>query len=104
MVRKLLFVLVLAASVMPVHKSGAVTPQRWFLSSAQDMESGDVEGLSVADDGTLSLAPVLEDVGETEEMFVWALAEDRQGRLFAATGNQGRVFIKEGTQAPRLFF
>ena len=104
MVRKLLFVLVLAASVMPVHKSGAVTPQRWFLSSAQDMESGDVEGLSVADDGTLSLAPVLEDVGETEEMFVWALAEDRQGRLFAATGNQGRVFIKEGTQTPRLFF
>ena len=84
--------------------SRGVSPQVWYIASAQEVEKGDVEGLSVGDDGVLTLAPTLEDLGETEEMFVWSLAEDQQGRIFAGTGNQGRLFVKEGAEAPRLFF
>lgn len=82
----------------------AVAPRVWFISSAADVEKGDIEGLSVGDDGSLGLAPTLEDLGETEEVFIWSLEEDQRGRIFAGTGNQGRLFVKEGTDAPRLFF
>ncbi len=92
------FALLLASS------GGAVSPQVWYISSASDVEKGDIEGLSVGDDGGLTLAPTLEDLGETEELFIWSLEEDRRGRILAGTGNQGRLFVKEGTEAPRLFF
>jgi hypothetical protein len=92
--------------VMILASSSAhgVSPKTWHITSAQDVESGNVEGLSVADDGTVTLAPVLEELGETGEMFVWALAEDKSGRVYAATGNQGRLYILEDGAQPRLLF
>jgi len=93
-----------AALMVAASASWAVRPSVWRIASAQEVEQGDVEGLSVGDDGTLALAPALDDLGETEELFVWALAEGRGGRIYAGTGNQGRVFVKEGDEPPRLVF
>ena len=82
----------------------AVVPKTWYIASAKDVERGDVEGLSVGDDGRMALAPTFEEIGDTEEAFVWSLAEDDRGRIYAATGTQGRLYLLEPGVVPELVF
>ncbi|MBN2288826.1 MAG: hypothetical protein JXQ83_05790, partial [Candidatus Glassbacteria bacterium] len=42
-------------------------------------------------DEDLSLAPGVNKLLDTGQPFVWCLAQDRRGRLYAATGHEGRV-------------
>lgn len=94
----------LTLSFLIAAPSHSVEPKRWHIASAGEFERGNVEGLSVSDEGWLTLAPEIEDIGETGELFIWDLAEDGAGRLYAATGNQGRLFVVEGDAEPRLLF
>ncbi len=59
-----------------------------------DLESalrGKLEGVSAAQDGTLSPSPRQEVFLEGDVPFVWALAPDGEGGVYAATGSEGRV-------------
>src|SRR5688572_24491223 len=76
--------------------ASAAQPQFWRIEGARDFLEGDTEGLSVDSEGRVRLAPSARALHDPEAPSVWALARDGQGRLYAATGNDGRVFRIEG--------
>ncbi len=73
----------------PVHSE---TTRRWEQGGYQDFRKGKANDISIRSDGMLMLAPRLEERFEPPAAFLWALAEDSQGNLFAAGGPQASVF------------
>jgi sugar lactone lactonase YvrE len=76
--------------------ASAAQPQFWKIEGARDFLDGDTEGLSVDSEGRVRLAPAARALHDPEAPSVWSLARDAGGRLYAATGNEGRVFRIEG--------
>lgn len=70
-----------------------VTTQIWEQQSQKDFESGKPEKVSLSSKGELMLAPQLDTFFEdTEELFIWCLAEDSKGNVYAGTGNAGKIY------------
>jgi hypothetical protein len=101
MIRRLALVscLVLAASAA----ARAAQPQFWRIEGARDFLDGTIEGLSVDSEGRVRLAPVTKPLYDPEVPFVWCLARDPKGTLFAGTGNDGKVFKIEGGKGTPFF-
>jgi len=76
--------------------ASAAQPQFWRIEGARDFLDGDTEGLSIDSEGRVRLAPVARPLHDPEAPSVWSLVRDSQGRIYAATGNEGRVFRIEG--------
>ncbi len=77
----------------------AVTTSYWEVRYQEQFDKGTPEGISIHSDGKLSLAPRFDLVADTEEPFVWCLAEDSRGNVYAGTGNNGKIFkISSGGQ------
>ena len=74
----------------------AAQPQFWKIEGAREFLDGDTEGLSVDSEGRVRLAPSVKPLHDPEAPSVWSLARDPQGRVYAGTGNEGRVFRIEG--------
>ena len=70
----------------------AALPTFWSLENQADFLGGEVEGLSIASDGAISLAPATRNLYEATDPFFWSLASDRQGNLYAGSGNDGKVY------------
>ncbi|MDA0747616.1 MAG: hypothetical protein O2954_13930 [bacterium] len=79
-------------------------PQVWNTQIQAEFASGELEHVSLTRDGVVLLAPELEEVADTGEAFVWALAEDRNGRLYVATGNEGKIFALDAKGKSTLLF
>ena len=80
----------------------AVQPKIWREDSQTAFEKGKVDGVSLTREGTVTLSSELNRVTETEEAFVWSLAEGPKGELYFGTGNQGRVYRVKRGGAPEL--
>lgn len=78
----------LAAAAPPAD---AAAPQFWKLEDARDFLDGDTEGLSIDSDGQVRLAPALRTLHDPEAPYVWSVARDGKGRVFAGSGNEGKV-------------
>lgn len=103
-IRRAFLLVALAISTLappPAHASSA----KFFQASTQtDFLKGDVENLSVDARGELTLGPATELVYETSAPFLWALAAQPDGTLFAGTGNEGKVFKIDPQGHGSLFF
>ncbi|MBT3605725.1 MAG: hypothetical protein HN521_21890, partial [Candidatus Latescibacteria bacterium] len=83
----------------------AVTPNIWKENSQIAFEKGEVVGLSLTRDGTVTLGPKWNLVADTAEDFVWSLVSDSKGTLYIGTGVEGRVYaLKAGSKIPELIF
>ena len=82
----LLSVFALATWVM------AGLPIFWTLESQPEFLTGEVDGLSIAHDGVISLAPATQSLYESTDPFFWSLVSDREGNLYAGSGNNGKVY------------
>ena len=91
---QLALTLVLMAAAATV--ASAAQPQFWKIEGAKEFLEGDTEGLSVDSEGRVRLAPAAKPLHDPEAPTVWSLVRDREGRVFAATGNEGRVFRIDG--------
>ena len=69
----------------------------------RDFLDGEIEGLSVASSGRLSLAPLVTPGPDLGAPAVWAIAIDNQGVLYAGTGNDGKILKVEG-RTSQVFF
>jgi sugar lactone lactonase YvrE len=70
-----------------------VTTQMWQQQHQKDFESGKPENVSLSSKGELMLAPKLDTFfGDTKEIYVWCLAEDSKGNIYAGTGNRGKIY------------
>lgn len=87
----LLYALVLLFTAAGAAPQASQT-SRWVLSTKADFLKGDLKGVSISSDGGLAPAPVLKEVFDSGEAFVYAAAADRAGNLYIGTGNNGRIF------------
>jgi len=78
----------------------------WETSSFEEFRRGELDNISLARTGEVMLAPQLEQVLtlEDQDLFVWALATDSRGNLYAGTGEQGRIFKITANGEVSLFF
>jgi len=66
--------------------------QRWVQTSFDDFEKGTVKGVAIRSDGVLELAPAFKAVATTPSAYIWAVASDAEGNVYAAAGSPGRIY------------
>ena len=83
-------VVFLSVHLLPVF---GVTTEIWEQQRQKDFESGKLENVSLSSKGEVMLTPKLEAFFEdTQEIYVWCLAEDSKGNIYAGTGNRGKIY------------
>jgi hypothetical protein len=80
----------------PASDSGSDRPvgrqlQTWRQSAAVDFAAGKFNGATVSANGELRLAPRLRRLVSSGETYVWSIANDNQGNLYAGTGTGGKI-------------
>ncbi|MCL5772805.1 MAG: hypothetical protein M1536_00295 [Firmicutes bacterium] len=73
------------------EKASISATKRWDSLNFHDFEKGAFTNISCTSDGILSLAPASTILHETNEPFIWSLACDSQGNIYAGTGNSGKI-------------
>ncbi|MGC2322307.1 MAG: hypothetical protein WA463_06720 [Terriglobales bacterium] len=64
----------------------------WKQSSFDDFEKGTAKGVAITSDGSLELAPAFKAVYTTPSTYLWSIAADGEGNVFAAAGAPARVY------------
>ncbi len=70
----------------------AATSTAWEVTGFSDFLKGRLKGLSLTADGLLRPGPSLKWSTSLDQPALWSLAAAPDGTVFAATGNQGKVF------------
>ena len=87
---KLFLCLLLAVSL--AQSVGAAEPQVWSVNSRSDVLRGDARGVSIDQDGTITLAPQFTETLKTGQQYIWSSALNRSGDLYVGTGPEGKIF------------
>jgi sugar lactone lactonase YvrE len=64
----------------------------WEQSKFDDLIKGTTKGVAVRSTGGLELAPAFTALSTTPSTYIWSIAADRDGNLFAAAGSPARVY------------
>ena len=64
----------------------------WTESDYPDFEKGNLKNLSLRSDGLVSLAPQFQEIYDTSSAYLWALARDSQGNLYAGGGPGAKLY------------
>jgi sugar lactone lactonase YvrE len=72
----------------------AVDTKTWQQGEMADFEKGTLTRLSLASDGRLALAPVMKEIFDPSVAFLWAVARDSKGNLYAGGGGLGGTKTK----------
>jgi sugar lactone lactonase YvrE len=75
-----------------IVSASAGGPVFWRVNTRAEIERGDARGVSIADNGALTLAPALVEVFDTKQAYIWSAAADKAGAVYLGTGHEGRVF------------
>ena len=67
----------------------AVETQVWEHSEQADFEKATLSKLSLSSEGRLTPAPVLREIHDPSVAFLWAIARDSKGNLYAGGGSVG---------------
>ena len=85
----LLSVLVTSNLVPAVFAEGTRT---WEQSKFDDLTKGTATGVAIRSSGGLELAPSFSLLYATPSTYIWAVASDEAGNIYAATGSPARVY------------
>ncbi len=64
----------------------------WEQSKFEDLIKGTTKGVAVRSTGGLELAPAFTALFTTPSTYIWSIAADREGNLYAAAGSPARVY------------
>src|SRR6185369_15813448 len=78
------------------------TPTYFELGERADIEKGNAVGISIADNGTLALAPSFDVAYDTQQTYVWSSVADAKGTVYLGTGHEGRVYEVPASGGGRL--
>jgi hypothetical protein len=83
-----LFLTAILAAV-PIFADGTRT---WEQSRFEDLSKGTATGVAIRSAGGLELAPAFKQLYATPSTYIWAIAADDAGNVYAATGAPARVY------------
>jgi sugar lactone lactonase YvrE len=82
----------------------AVEPVVWDINSRAELLKGEARGVSVTDNGILTLAPNLNQLFNTDQAYVWSTAMDAAGNVYLGTGHDGKLFrVSPGGKGSLLY-
>ena len=87
--KRCIFPLVLFAAAATLIGSA---PVFWQVSTQAEFLRGEVDALSVDDEGRLRLGPATDTVLDTPEPALWSLARASDGALWMGSGTDGRLY------------
>jgi sugar lactone lactonase YvrE len=62
---------------------------KWWKQSGDDFEKGSLTHLSLSSDGKLTLAPTVKEAFDASVAFLWSVARDSKGNIYAGGGGLG---------------
>jgi len=73
-------------------------PDTWVVETGSQFQSGTIEQVSVLGTGEVTLAPLFDKLFDAPDPYLWSVALDRAGNVYAGSGNDAKVFKidKEG--------
>ena len=87
--------------VPPAFAEGTRT---WEQSKFEELTKGTATGVAIRSSGGLELAPMFKPLYATPSTYIWAIAADDSGNVYAATGAPARVYrITPQGQATIIF-
>ena len=90
-VARAFFLLPLAAT-LAIHPAFAEGTRTWEQSKFDDLSKGTAKGVAIRSTGGLELAPALKPLFATPSTYIWAIASDPSGVIYAACGAPARVY------------
>ena len=84
----LAFLLAIASSV-PAAAEGT---RAWEQSKFEDLVKGTATGVAIRSSGGIELAPSFKPLYSTPSTYIWAIAADDAGNVYAASGSPARVY------------
>src|SRR5215472_722305 len=64
----------------------------WKQSGYEDFERGTTRGVAISSTGHLAVAPAFKSISTSPSTFIWSIASDKEGNVYAATGAPARVY------------
>ncbi len=75
-----------------VHFAFCEGTRTWEQSKFDDLSKGTATGVAIRSTGGLELAPAFKALSTTPSTYIWSVAADPSGNLYAATGAPARVY------------
>jgi sugar lactone lactonase YvrE len=82
----------------------ASEPKIWTIDTRAEILKGEAKGVSIDENGTVTLAPKLTEVFKTEQSYIWSSAIDAAGNVYLGTGSDGRIYKVDATGKGSLFY
>ncbi len=64
----------------------------WEQTKFGEFEKGTSHGIAIRSDGSLELAPAFKPLYTTPSTYIWSIAADKQGNVYAAAGSPARIY------------
>ena len=64
----------------------------WEQSKFEDLVKGTTKGMAIRSTGGLELAPAFKALSTTPSTYIWSIAADAEGTIYAAAGSPARVY------------
>ena len=81
----------------------AAGPAIWTVNGRSDVLKGEAKGVSIDQNGTITLAPGFSEVFKTAQPYIWSTAADTAGNIFIGTGSDGKIFKVDAAGKGSLF-
>src|SRR6202167_947437 len=91
--KKLTAVSALALSIFALSTVALAEGTRtWDQSKFEDLTKGTAKGVALRSEGGLELAPAFKALATTPSTYIWSIASDSAGNIYAAAGSPARVY------------
>src|ERR1700686_732716 len=76
----------------------------WEQSTFDELLKGTPKGVALRSEGGLELAPAFKGLATTPSTYIWSIASDSEGNVYAAAGSPARVYrIAPDGQSATIF-
>ena len=86
------FFLILISLLVSVQLASGEGTRTWEQSKFDELSKGTAAGVAIRSTGGLELAPAFKAISTTPSTYIWSIAADQSGNLYAATGAPARVY------------
>ncbi|MGC2235752.1 MAG: hypothetical protein WA584_06300 [Pyrinomonadaceae bacterium] len=98
------FICFVFISLLCVFSANASEPKIWTIDTRAEILKGEAKGVSIDENGTITLAPRITEVFKTEQSYVWSSAVDASGNVYLGTGSDGKIFKVDASGKGALFY